>query len=218
MVISLQEIIHLLRHATVGTVELASAQIVKKYGQDPYVVLASCILSLRTRDTVSFPASVRLFALAKTPQDMLKVPLDQIEKAIHSVGFYRVKAQLMHSISKELLERFRGTVPHTLDELLSIKGVGLKTANLVLSEGFSIPAICVDTHVHRLSNRLGLVNTKDPDKTEAALRRIIPRENWREFSRLLVKWGQSGCKPVQKTCSSCPPPAIVAWFNALGCR
>lgn len=211
-------IIHLLRHATEGATELASAQIVKRYGQDPYMVLTSCLLSLRTRDTVSLPASIRLFELAQTPQDMLKVPLTTLEKAIYPVGFYHVKARLLHSVSRELLDRFNGQVPSTLEELLSIKGVGLKTASLVLSEGFDIPALCVDTHVHRLSNRLGVVRTKTPDQTEKALRAVMPQKDWRTWTRLLVKWGQSGCKPVLERCSECPSIQMCDWFNAVGCR
>ena len=188
----IEAIIRVLRQATKGATELASAQIVKKYGQDPYLVLTSCLLSLRTRDTVSLPASIRLFELATTPKAMLKVPLPTLEKAIYPVGFYRVKARLLHSISQELLDRFHGHVPDTLEELLSLKGVGLKTANLVLSEGFGQQAICVDTHVHRLSNLLGVVKTKTPDQTEAALRAVVPRKYWREWSRLLVQFGQAG--------------------------
>lgn len=203
---------------TTNIPELASAQIVKKYGRDPYLVLTSCILSLRTRDTISLPASIRLFALAKTPQEMLEVPLADIEKAIYPVGFYHVKARLLHSISRDIIERFGGIVPQTLPELLSIKGVGLKTANLVLSEAFNIPAICVDTHVHRLSNRLGIVQTNNADQTEKALRAIIPREYWREWSRLLVKWGQSGCPQLLKRCAACPPVTFCDWFNGVGCR
>ena len=214
----IQAIIHLLRHATAGAPELASAQLVKKYGQDPYMILASCILSLRTRDAVSLPASIRLFELAQTPQAMLNVPLSTLEKAIYPVGFYRVKAQSLHSISRDLLDRFDGRVPSTLKELLSLKGVGLKTANLVLSEGFDIPAICVDTHVHRLSNLLGVVSTKTPVCTEHALRAIIARDDWREWSRLLVKWGQSGCKPMRARCPECPSAQMCEWFNTIGCR
>jgi len=187
----IEAIIRALRQATKGATELASAQIVKKYGQDPYLVLTSCLLSLRTRDTVSLPASIRLFELAQNPKQMLKVPLATLEKAIYPVGFYRVKARLLHSVSQELLDRFKGQVPDALEELLSLKGVGLKTANLVLSEGFGVQAICVDTHVHRLSNLLGVVKTKTPDQTEAALRAVIPRKYWREWSRLLVQFGQS---------------------------
>lgn len=186
----IEAIIHALRLATKGIDAPASAQLVKKYGQDPYLVLTSCLLSLRTRDTVSLPASIRLFKLAKTPQEMLRVPLETLEKTIYPVGFYRVKAKLLHTVSADLIARFKGKVPSTLDELLSIKGVGLKTANLVLSEGFDIPAICVDTHVHRLSNLLGVVHTKTPDQTEEALRKVLPRRYWREWSRLLVVFGQ----------------------------
>jgi len=196
-------IIKLLQAATSGMVEAASVSIAKEFGRDPYLVLASCLLSLRTKDSVSLPASLRLFKLATTPEEMLQVPLTQIEKIIYPTGFYRNKAKTLHSVSKDLIDRFKGKVPNTLDDLLSIKGVGLKTANLVLAEGFEIPAICVDTHVHRISNRLGLVKTKTPDETEHELKKIIPKEYWREYNHLMVMWGQNVCVPISPFCSKC---------------
>lgn len=197
-------IMAILRTATKGMADPASKTIVETYGRDPYLVLISCLLSLRTKDTVSLPASIRLFALAKTPQEMLALPLPAIEKAIYPCGFYRNKAANLHSISQELLDRFAGKVPDTAQELMSLKGVGLKTANLVLSEGFGIPALCVDVHVHRISNRLGLVKTTTPEETEAELRRILPSELWIDYTRLLVMWGQNLCVPVSPFCSKCP--------------
>lgn len=200
----IEKIMHMLRQATRGMPEPASVEVVSAYGRDPYLVLISCLLSLRTKDTVSWPASDRLFRLVRTPSGILKLPLSSIEKLIFPVGFYRRKAALLHSISQTLLDRFSGHVPSTRAELLSLKGVGLKTANLVLAQGFGISAICVDVHVHRISNRLGLVNTKTPEETEAALVRIVPQQYWIEFNSLLVKWGQNVCVPISPHCSRCP--------------
>ncbi len=196
-------IIKILRKATQGMEQPASTSIVKKYGQDPYLILISCLLSLRTKDTVSLPASIRLFEHAKTPQQMLKLPIPKIEKLIYPTGFYRRKAQLLHEVSKDLLARFKGNVPSDLEQLLSIKGVGRKTANLVLGVAFDIPAICVDTHVHRVSNRLGLVKTQTTEETEQELMKILPPEYWTEYNHLLVQWGQNICVPISPFCSKC---------------
>lgn len=196
-------IIEVLRKATKRMVQPASFLITEKYGKDPYLVLISCLLSLRTKDTVSFPASVRLFEYAKTPEQMLKVPLSTIEKLIYPTGFYRRKARLLHTVSADLIKRFHGHVPADLDNLLSIKGVGRKTANLVLGVAFDIPAICVDTHVHKVSNRLGLVKTKTTDETEQALMELLPQDYWIEFNHLIVLWGQNVCVPISPFCSAC---------------
>lgn len=196
-------IIKILRKATQGMEQPASLAIIQKYGQDPYLVLISCLLSLRTKDTVSLPASIRLFEYAKTPEQMLKLPIPKIEKLIYPSGFYRRKALLLHEVSRDLLARFEGKVPADLEQLLSIKGVGRKTANLVLGVAFDIPAICVDTHVHRVSNRLGLVKTKTTEETEQALKKILPPEYWVEYNHLLVQWGQNICVPISPFCSKC---------------
>lgn len=195
------KIIHTLRDATKEMIEPAVTQIVAEYGQDPFLILVSCLLSLRTKDTVSLPASRRLFQFAKNPEQMLALEQAQIEKIIYPVGFYRRKAKQLHEISADLLKRFDGKVPGTEQELLSLKGVGRKTANLVLGEGFGIPAICVDTHVHRISNHLGLVRTKMPEETERALQELLPKEYWVEYNRLLVMWGQNACVPNARFCS-----------------
>jgi endonuclease-3 len=196
-------IIQILRTATKGMEQPASVNIVNQFGKDPYLVLISCLLSLRTKDTVSFPASQRLFEHAKTPEQMLKVPIKSIEQLIYPTGFYHRKAALLHQVSKDLLERFEGKVPHTEEELLSIKGVGRKTANLVLGMAFDIPAICVDVHVHRISNRLGLVKTKTTDETEIELKKILPQHYWIEYNHLLVLLGQNICVPISPKCSQC---------------
>jgi endonuclease-3 len=184
-------------------VEPAVTTIIKEYGKNPFLILVSCVLSLRTKDTISLPASRRLFSLARTPEQLRNLALSEIEKTIYSVGFYRQKARQLHAISTDVIEKFNGNVPQTEQELLSLPGVGRKTTNLVLGEAFDIPAICVDTHVHRISNRLGLVNTKTAEETEYALKKILPSEYWIEYNKLLVMWGQNICVPIAPWCSRC---------------
>jgi endonuclease III len=199
-----ERIVATLRVSTAHFEKPAATQIVEKYGKNPYLVLISCILSLRTKDTVSLPASLRLFSLTTTPQAMLLIPVSTIEQAIYPCGFYRTKAKTIHAISADLINRFGGQVPADRASLLTLKGVGPKTANLVLAEAFDVPAICVDTHVHRISNRLGLVSTQTPEQTETALKAVLPEQYWREWSRLLVMWGQNVCVPISPKCSTCP--------------
>ena len=175
---------------------------------DPFRVLIACLLSLRTKDETTGPASARLFALADTPEGMLRLRPRQIERAIFPVGFYRTKARVIQGVSRDLLERFGGKVPSDIDALLTLKGVGRKTANLVVTQGFAKPGICVDTHVHRISNRLGYVKTKDPGETEEALRAKLPRRYWIGYNDLLVTFGQNVCLPVSPRCSACPVRAL----------
>jgi endonuclease III len=169
----------------------------------PFLVLASTILSLRTKDDVTREASKRLFQEAKTPQELLDIPEDTLAQLIYPVGFYRTKARTLKTICADLIEKYQGKVPDELDELLKLKGVGRKTANLVITLGFGKPGVCVDTHVHRISNRLGYVSTKTPEQTEMALRAKLPRKYWVEFNDLLVTYGQNVCKPVSPFCSKC---------------
>ncbi len=171
--------------------------------RSPYKVLISCLLSLRTKDDVTRDASGRLFELAETPDDMLKVSRKRIEKAIYPVGFYITKAQRILEISKKLVNTYDSRVPDEIDELLKFKGVGRKTANLVVTLGYNKPGICVDTHVHRISNRLGYVQTKTPEKTEFALREKLPVKYWIIYNDLLVTYGQNICKPISPLCSKC---------------
>lgn len=171
---------------------------------DPFRVLISCLLSLRTKDETTGPASQRLFALADTAARMRGLDRCQIEKAIYPVGFYRTKAQTILDICAVLGERHDDRVPDDLDELLRLKGVGRKTANLVLTQGFGKPAMCVDTHVHRISNRWGYVRTKDPLATEMALRRKLPHTHWMHYNDVLVAFGQTLCQPTSPKCSECP--------------
>lgn len=174
----------------------------RKY-KSPFLVLISCLLSLRTKDETTLPASERLFKLAKTPHDMLNLKLKDIERAIYPVGFYRTKSKNILAISKKLVDEFNEIVPNDIDTLLTFNGVGRKTANLVLTEGFGIPGICVDTHVHRISNRIGFVKTDTPFETEMALRKTLDKCYWIEYNALLVLWGQNICRPVSPLCSKC---------------
>lgn len=171
---------------------------------DPFVILISTLLSLRTKDEVTAEATDRLLALASTPEEMLKVSRDKIARTIYPVGFYRNKAKTIHHVCRELIDRFNSRVPDDLDELLSIKGIGRKTANLVITLAYGKDGICVDTHVHRISNRLGYVTTKSPDETEMALRDKLSRRYWIIYNTLLVFFGRKTCKPVSPVCSTCP--------------
>jgi len=183
--------------------------------RSPFAVLIATLISLRTKDEVTRQASLRLLALAASPEEMIKLPLATIEKAIYPAGFYRTKAIRIHDLCEMLLMRFDGKVPNTLEALLQIKGVGRKTANLVLTQGFGKLGICVDVHVHRISNRFGLVKTKTPDKTEMALRKILPEAYWIEYNDLLVTFGQNLCKPVSPFCSRCP---VVTYCRKEGVK
>ena len=174
-----------------------------KEGRNPFKALISTVLSLRTKDSTTSKATDRLFALADNPQDMMQLHVKQIEKAIYPVGFYITKAKRIPEICRILLERFDGKVPDEIDVLLTLPGVGRKTANLVLTQGYGKLGICVDTHVHRISNRLGYVKTKTPNETEFALRKKLPTEYWIPYNDYLVAWGQNICKPISPLCSKC---------------
>ena len=171
---------------------------------DPYLVLIACILSLRTNDRTTYPATLRMLKLAKTPQEMMRVKVSDLEKAIYPVGFYKNKAGQIIELAKILAEKYGGKVPCDIDELCKFRGVGRKTANLVLSRGFNTPAICVDVHVHRIFNRLGYVKTKTPEETEFALREKLPKKYWIPINTLLVTHGQNICKPIKPMCDKCP--------------
>ena len=171
---------------------------------DPYLVLISCILSLRTKDNTTIVASKRLFKVADTPQKMLRLSPGRIERLVYPVGFYRTKSKVILEASTKIVHDFGGRVADSLDKLLEIKGVGRKTANLVLGLGYNIPAICVDTHVHRISNRLAWVKTKRPQQTEGRLMQLFPRRLWIKLNTVLVSFGQNVCLPVSPLCSKCP--------------
>ncbi|OQX56027.1 MAG: endonuclease III [Candidatus Cloacimonas sp. 4484_209] len=176
---------------------------IEEQTKDPYRVLISCILSLRTKDATTEKASMKLFALADNPYQMVKKSPLQIRKAIYPVGFYNRKAFTIKEISKILIEKYNGVVPDTLDELLQLPGVGRKTANLVVTVAYKKQGICVDTHVHRIVNRWGYVKTKNPMETEMALRKKLPSQYWLTFNDLLVTYGQNLCKPVSPKCNEC---------------
>jgi endonuclease-3 len=171
--------------------------------RDPFLVLVSCIISLRTKDEVTGAASARLFRLARTPEELASLPAAKIERAIYPAGFYKVKAGRIKKMSADILERFQGRVPDRIDDLLTLEGVGRKTANLVVTLGYNKPGICVDTHVHRITNRWGLIQTKTPHETEFALRKMLPRRYWKGLNGMLVAFGQGICKPVSPVCSRC---------------
>jgi len=172
--------------------------------ESQFRVLISCILSLRTQDATTAKASHRLFAVADTAQAMVKLTAKKIEKLIYPVGFYKTKAKNIREICRTMIARYGGKVPDEIDELLKLKGVGRKTANLVVTLGYKKPGICVDTHVHRISNRWGYVKTKTPEKTEFALRAKLPKQYWIEYNDLLVSFGQHLCRPISPLCSQCP--------------
>lgn len=199
----IDHIVQLLRQHTKKFQKPAADQIVQEFGPDPFLILISCLLSLRTRDVTSVKVSRQLFQHARTPQALVSFDQIKLEEILRPIGFFRRKAAIIKQVSYELLTRFDGQVPKTSTDLLSLHGVGQKTANLVLGYAYGIPAICVDTHVHRLSNRLGLVATKTPEQTEQALQLIIPKKYWIELNRLLVLWGQNICTPVAPICSTC---------------
>ena len=170
---------------------------------DPFKVLISCLLSLRTKDQVTKDASIRLFNLADTPQKFQNKNVSEIEKLIYPVGFYKVKAKRIIEICDNLISKYDGKVPSEIDELLKLKGVGRKTANLVVTLGYNKLGICVDTHVHRISNRLGYVKTDTPYKTEMELRKILPKKFWKVYNDLLVTYGQNICVPISPKCTIC---------------
>ena len=172
--------------------------------RNPYLVLIACILSLRTNDKTTYPATLRMLELAKTPQEMMNISEDDLANAIYPVGFYKNKAKQIIELSKTIVEKLNGKVPDTIENLIKFNGVGRKTANLVLAKGFGIPAICVDVHVHRIFNRIGYVNTKTPDETEFALREKLPQKYWLDINTLMVTHGQNVCKPTKPKCDECP--------------
>jgi endonuclease-3 len=198
---NIAEVVKKLKKAVKGY-RIPSVTVIAKKN-DPFAVLISCIISLRTRDEVTALASARLFALANSPVELLKLSDSKIEKAIYPAAFFRNKTKSMKEMCNILVEEYSGKIPDKLEELLKLKGVGRKTANLTLTLGHNKPGICVDIHVHRICNRLGYVKTKSPDETEMVLREILPKQFWKGFNDLLVSFGQNLCKPVSPFCSTC---------------
>ncbi|MBD3273456.1 endonuclease III [Candidatus Dependentiae bacterium] len=200
---AIEKIIKILRKETKNFNPTLIKQIIIKHNKDPFLILICCLLSLRSKDIVTINVCNDLIKKAQTPKEILNIPLRELEKIIFKIGFYKNKAKVLHKVSKEIIEKYDGKVPKTEIELLELPGVGRKTANLVLGLAFNKPAICVDIHVHRISNRLGIIKTKTPEKTEFALKKIIPKKYWIEWNDLLVRWGQNICTPISPKCSQC---------------
>jgi endonuclease-3 len=172
--------------------------------RSPFLVLIGCLLSLRTKDETTEKAMERLMEKARTPEELLAIPTEELEKIIYPVGFYRNKSRLIKEISQTIIEKYHRAVPDTIEELTTIRGIGRKTANIVITEGFGKAGVAVDTHVHRISNRLGAVSTKTPEQTEEALRKSLPRKYWLLYNPLLVTHGRKICAPLSPFCSRCP--------------
>jgi endonuclease-3 len=172
--------------------------------RDPYLVLVGTLLSLRTKDELTEKVMARLTKEVRTAEGMLAIPIERLQKLIYPVGFYKNKSITLKNVSEILVNKYGGKVPDSIDELLTLKGVGRKTANLVVTEGYNKPGICVDTHVHRISNRIGIVKTKNPHQTEEALRIVLPKKYWIIYNTLLVTFGKKICTPISPHCSTCP--------------
>jgi len=213
----ISKVIHLLEKE-VAKWELPIVSSIAEEHRGPFPILISTILSLRTKDEVTAKAAERLLALARTPEEMLKLSEGKIIKAIYPVGFYRTKAKTIIYISKELIERFHSRVPDTIEQLLTLKGVGRKTANLVVALGYNKEGLCVDTHVHRISNRLGYVKTKTPEETEYALRKKLPSKYWLRYNTLMVAFGRHVCVPISPFCSRCLVFAYCDRVNVVRSR
>jgi endonuclease III len=172
--------------------------------RDPYLVLVGTLLSLRTKDELTEKVMARLTEEVRTPEEMLAIPIERLQKLIYPVGFYKNKSITLKNVSEIIINEYGGKVPDTIDELLKLKGIGRKTANLVITEGYNKPGICVDTHVHRISNRIGIVKTKNPHQTEEVLRAVLPKKYWIIYNTLLVTFGKKICTPISPRCSTCP--------------
>ncbi len=199
----IDEVIKILKkkvvHYKVPVVDLIEIQT-----KDPFKVLVTTILSARTKDEVTHDAVKRLFKLVKKPKDFDKLTTKQIEKIIYPVGFYKTKARHLKKLPLSLQENFNGKIPNVIEELIKLPGVGRKTANLVVAVAFKLPGMCVDTHVHKISNRLGYIKTKTPLQSEMALRKKLPLKYWETYNSMIVAFGQNICRPVSPWCSKCP--------------
>ncbi|MBW2599456.1 MAG: endonuclease III [Deltaproteobacteria bacterium] len=198
------QLLIIVAHGSLKSKKLPVVSELAEKKSDPFQILISTLISLRTKDEVTEVATRRLFALASTPSEMLKLSEAQIIGAIYPAGFYRNKSKTILHVCGELVERYDSHVPDSIEELLTLKGVGRKTANLVVTLGYGGEGICVDTHVHRISNRLGCVRTKTPEETEYALREKLPRKYWTEYNTIMVAFGRNICRPISPMCSKCP--------------
>jgi len=185
---------------------------------NPFKILISCLLSLRTQDKTTEIVSEKLFKIADTPEKIAKIPTKKLEKIIFSSGHYHKKAQTLKHVSKEILTRFNGKVPDKKEDLMSIKGIGPKTANIVLNFAFNQLVLPIDTHCHRIPNRLGWIKTKTPEQTEKELEKILPKKYWREFNAIFVLFGKEICQPVSPWCSKCPVEKYCLRVNVVKSR
>lgn len=198
-----QELVDILERECAGK-EPVITKLSKNDEKNPFLVLVGTLLSLRTKDELTEKIIKKLITFIKTPRDLVNVSVKDLEKLIYPVGFYKTKARVLKNVASIIIDKYHGRVPSSIDELLTIKGVGRKTANLVVTEGFGKPGICVDTHVHRISNRLGVVVTTNPHDTEFRLREVLPPQYWIVFNSLLVTFGKNTCTPVSPKCTTCP--------------
>jgi endonuclease III len=183
--------------------------------KNPFKILISCLLSLRSRDETTERISRELFKIADSPERILKIPLTRLEGIIYSTGHYHKKALVLKHVSYELLSRFNGKVPDVKEDLLSIKGIGPKTANIVLNFAFDKPTLPIDTHCHRIPNRLGWIITKTPEQTEKELEKILPKQYWFEFNGIFVLFGRTICTPISPWCSKCPVNRYCSKVNVI---
>ncbi|MEW6238793.1 MAG: endonuclease III [Candidatus Omnitrophota bacterium] len=214
---SIHEIVRILRQEVLKW-KTPAVSVVAEDSRNPFYVLISCLLSLRTKDETTAEAFTRLKRRAQTPQGILRLPEEELARIIYPVGFYNQKAKTLREVSRVLIDEYNGEVPNSIDELLKLKGVGHKTANLVVTLGFNKPGICVDTHVHRIPNRWGYIATKTPKHSEIALREKLPPEYWIEFNDLLVTFGQNVCLPISPKCSQCRLAAYCERKNVARSR
>jgi len=189
-----------------------------KENRNPYLVLIGTLLSLRTKDELTEKAMEKLTKIIRTPEEMVSFPIKSLQELIYPVGFYRNKSAVLKEVSRIIIDVYDGKVPDSIDELLKIKGIGRKTANLVITEGYNKPGICVDTHVHRISNRISIVSTKNPHQTEEILRKVLPIKYWIIYNSLLVTFGKNICKPISPHCSICPISHLCNKFGVLKYR
>lgn len=197
------QIIEILREATKKFTPPLSQTIIEEFGKDPFLILISCLLSLRARDTMTIQVCRVLFKKVRTPHKLAMFPLKELEDILRPIGFYKNKAKTIKKVSLLLIEQFNGKVPSTREALLLLPGIGPKTTALVLGLAFDQAAICVDVHVHRISNRLGIIKTKTVEETEKELMKLIPKKYWIEWNYLIVMWGQNICVPISPKCSTC---------------
>ncbi len=217
MVVSNENIDDVLKRIRAHNAQYAvpAVTLVARNHHSAYHVLISTLISLRTKDEVTAKAAERLFAAARTPEKILKLSEKKIVELIYPAGFYRTKAKTIKEVTRTILEKYGGRVPDDVEELTTMKGVGRKTANLVLIEGYHKPAMCIDTHCHRIPNRWGWISTKNPDETEMVLRGKLPKKHWMEFNQLLVTFGQNTCRPVGPHCWECPVTAYCDYYKTV---